>query len=271
MPASRSSFETAAVTAATAYRPRLDGRVAVVTGGGRNIGRALALGLAECGAAVVAADIAADDAQAVAADIEAAGGAALPIGLDIADRAAVQAMAEAVMDRFGRVDILINNAALFSALGYRDFWDIPEDEWDRVIETNVTGTFNCVRAVEGAMRAAGWGRIVNVSSGTVRMGRPHFLHYVSSKAALVGMSRSLARELGPFGITVNTLLPGVVLHETQRARLPDEYKAAILRSQCIPRELDTAAMVGPVLFLVSEEAAFVTGQELAVDGGLTHG
>jgi NAD(P)-dependent dehydrogenase (short-subunit alcohol dehydrogenase family) len=180
-------------------------------------------------------------------------------------------MIDAVLTAFGRVDILVNNAAKFSELKYREFAHIPLAEWKAVLDVNVTGAFLCVRAVEPHMRKAGWGRIVNVASGSIRMGRPHFLHYVSSKSALVGMSRSLARELGPHGITVNTLLPGVVFTELQRKRLSKEYQRMILSGQCIPEPLPPDAMVGPVLFLTSDESRYVTGQELAVDGGLTHG
>jgi NAD(P)-dependent dehydrogenase (short-subunit alcohol dehydrogenase family) len=249
----------------------LTGRTAIVTGGGRNIGRALALGFAAAGANVAIVDTLGAEADAVRAEIEKAGGSARAFDTDISDEVAIRATVDAVAADFGGVDILVNNAALFSALGYQDFQAIPQDEWRRVLEVNVTGTFNCVRGVEAHMRRGKWGRIVNVSSGSIRMGRPHFLHYVSSKAALVGMSRSLARELGPHGITVNTLLPGVVFTGTQKGRLDETYQNFILSNQCIPEAMEPEAMVGPVLFLCSDAARFVTGQELAVDGGLTHG
>ena len=253
------------------YRPDMTDRVAIVTGAGRNIGRSLAVGFAQCGAATIVADIVIDNARAVTEEIEAAGGKALAVALDIADANSIEAMVTAVVRQFGGVDILVNNAAKFSELTYKDFRDIPMEEWRQVIDVNVTGTFGCIRSVEGHMCRQGWGRILNVSSGTIRMGRPHFLHYVSSKAALVGMSRSLARELGPHGVTVNTLLPGVVFTSTQRGRLPDEYQKFVLANQCIPVALTPEAMVGAVLFLCSDDGGFVTGQELAVDAGLTHG
>jgi 3-oxoacyl-[acyl-carrier protein] reductase len=249
----------------------LAGRVAIVTGGARNIGRALALGFARARALPVIADLDGGEAAALAREVEAEGFRALALGLDVARPESVSAMIDAVLGAFGRIDILVNNAAKFSELQYREFARIPLDEWKAVLEVNVTGTFLCVRAVEPHMRKAGWGRIVNVASGSIRMGRPHFLHYVSSKSALVGMSRSLARELGPHGITVNTLLPGVVFTALQRKRLPDEYQRMILAGQCIPEPLPPESMVGPVLFLASDESRYVTGQELAVDGGLTHG
>lgn len=249
----------------------LTGRVAIVTGGGRNIGRALALGFARAGAIPVIADLNAEDAAAIARELEAEGFRALPVHVDVASPESVDAMIDVALRALGRVDILVNNAAKFSELEYREFARIPLDEWKAVLDVNVTGTFLCVRAVEPHMRTAGWGRIVNVASSSVRMGRPHFLHYVSSKSALIGMGRSLARELGPFGITVNTLLPGVVFTELQRQRLPEDYQRMILAGQCIPEPLPPDAMVGPVLFLASEESRYVTGQELAVDGGLTHG
>lgn len=247
------------------------GRVALVTGGARNIGRACIERFVDAGARVVIGDLLADQAKALAAEIESAGGEALGCALDIADRASVEACIAQARERFGRVDILVNNAALFSALGYQDFDRIPFEEWERVIHTNITGTFHCVRAVTPDMKSSGWGRIVNVSSGTYRMGRPQFLHYVTSKASLAGMSRSLARELGPHGVTVNTVLPGVVLHGIQSERLPEHYKQMILGMQCIPEALDCDAIANAVAFLCSEAARFVTGQELAIDGGLTHG
>lgn len=247
------------------------GRIALVTGGARNIGRACALRLAQSGARVAIGDLLVEQASELAAEIVAAGGQAIACALDIADRASVQACIDDIEARLGGVDILVNNAALFSALGYQDFDRIPFEEWDRVIHTNITGTFHCVRAVTSGMKARGWGRIVNVSSGTYRMGRPHFLHYVTSKASLAGMSRSLARELGSHGVTVNTVLPGVVLHGLQSSRLPDSYKQMILSMQCVPEALDCDAIANAVTFLSSEAARFITGQELAIDGGLTHG
>jgi 3-oxoacyl-[acyl-carrier protein] reductase len=249
----------------------LQGRVALVTGGGRNIGRALAFGFARAGATPVIADLNPDDAEAIASEIEREGFRALPVRVDVASADSVAAMIAAALAAFGRIDILVNNAAKFSELQYREFARIPLEEWKAVLDVNVTGTFLCVRAVEPHMRKAGWGRIVNVASASIRMGRPNFLHYVSSKSALVGMSRSLARELGPYGITVNTLLPGVVFTELQRQRLDADYQRMILAGQCIPEPLPPEAIVGPVLFLASEESRYVTGQELAVDGGLTHG
>jgi 3-oxoacyl-[acyl-carrier protein] reductase len=255
----------------TGQHSGLAGRVAVITGGGGGIGRALATGFARAGAIAVVADLNGEDASALVRDIESEGHRALALRVDVASADSVGAMIEAAMAAFGRVDILVNNAAKFSELAYREFTLIPIEEWKAVIDVNLTGAFLTARAVEPHMRQAGWGRIINVSSGSVRMGRPHFLHYVSSKSALVGMSRSLARELGPHGITVNTLLPGVVFTALQRRRLPEDYQRMILSGQCIPEPLPPEAMVGPVLFLASDASRYVTGQELAVDGGLTHG
>jgi len=250
---------------------KMSGRVALVTGGARNIGRACVLRLAQAGALVVIADPLEGESHAVALEVEALGGQALPLALDIADRASVEAAVSATVERFGSLDILVNNAAKFSSLTYKPMEEIPQDEWDEVIHTNITGTFQCVRAALPHMKRKQWGRVVNISSGTYRMGRPWFLHYVSSKAAMMGMSRSMARELGPHGITVNTVLPGVVLHGLQASRLPQDYQDMIRGMQCIPESLPCEAIADAVAFLSSEAARFVTGQELAVDGGLTHG
>lgn len=247
------------------------GRVAIITGAGRNIGRALALGFAAAGAKVVVADRDHVGAAEVAHEIEAKGGVGLPVEVDIGDSDSGARMADTVAARFGRIDILVNNASRFNDLARVPFQAIDLAEWRSTLEVNVTGTFQCIRAVEPSMRAQRWGRIVNVSSGTVRMGRVDFLHYVTSKSALIGMTRSLARELGPHGITVNTLLPGVVFTEDQQKNLRPDYRSMILNSQCIPEMLNPEAIVGPTLFLCSGESGYVTGQELAVDGGLTHG
>jgi 3-oxoacyl-[acyl-carrier protein] reductase len=249
----------------------LAGRVALVTGGGRNIGRAAALGLARAGASVVVADLREDAAREVAREIESLGAHALALRADIGDAASIEAMVAEAVARFGRIDALVNNAAKFTELTYQPFDRIPQAEWDEVLRVNITGTFQVIRAVVPHMRANRWGRIVNVSSGTYRMGRPLFLHYVSSKASIMGMSRSLARELGPDGITVNTVLPGVVFTDIQKGRLPEDYQRMILSAQCIPEALEPDALAGPIVFLCSEASRFVTGQELAVDGGLTHG
>lgn len=246
-------------------------RVAIVTGGGRNIGRAIALAFAARRDRVVVADLDADNARGVAREIESAGGQAIGVAVDIGNSGSVAAMTDTVRQRFGGADILVNNASRFNDLHRVPFQEIAMEEWRSVMDVNVTGTFACIKAVEAGMRDRKWGRIVNVSSGTVRMGRPDFLHYVTSKSALIGMSRSLARELGPHGITVNTLLPGVVFTADQRRTLKPDYQDMILKAQCIPEIIAPESMAGPVLFLCSDEARHVTGQELAVDAGLTHG
>ena len=243
-------------------------RSAIVTGAARNIGQSVAGELVRQGWSVLVADVDGDAAVEAARQL---GSQAHGVHLDIGSPTSVDAMAVAALERFGRIDALVNNAAKFSELSYRPFDQIPPAEWDAVLHTNLTGTLYCIRACVPEMKKRGWGRIVNVSSGTYRMGRPNFLHYVTSKAGVMGMSRSLARELGPFGITVNTVLPGVVFTDTQKQRLPEDYQRMILAGQCLPVALSPAAIAGPIAFLCSEAAAFITGQELAVDGGLTHG
>jgi NAD(P)-dependent dehydrogenase (short-subunit alcohol dehydrogenase family) len=248
----------------------LNGRVAIITGAGQGIGRAFAKAFAAKGAIPIIAERNRDRGEAVAAEIAAAGGQARAITTDVADPNSVAAMAKAVESELGRIDILINNAAIFSTLEMRPFDQIPLEEWEAVLRVNVTGAFLCARAVVGAMRRARWGRIINMASGAVTLGRPNYLHYIASKAALDGMTRSLARELGPHGITVNAILPGATFTEIERKTVSPEQKQRIVAQQCIPRPEVPEDLVGTVLFLASEASAFVTGQGLTVDGGCTH-
>jgi 3-oxoacyl-[acyl-carrier protein] reductase len=245
-------------------------RVAIVTGAGQGIGRAFARALAEAGHAVVIAERNAERAVSVAAEVEAAGGTALAVATDVAEEASVNAMAEAALARFGRTDVLVNNAAIFSTLEMRPFDRIPVPEWEQVMRVNVTGPFLCARAVLPAMRKGGFGRIVNIASAAVTMGRPNYLHYITSKSALIGMSRSMARELGAAGITVNAILPGATFTEVERKTVSPEQRVRIVAQQCIPRPQVPDDLVGALLFLVSDGAGFVTGQALTVDGGATH-
>jgi NAD(P)-dependent dehydrogenase (short-subunit alcohol dehydrogenase family) len=248
----------------------LNGRVAIITGAGQGIGRAFAKAFAAEGAIPIIAERNRERGEAVAAEIAAAGGRARAITTDVADPDSVAAMAKAVEAGFGRIDILINNAAIFSMLEMRPFDQIPLEEWEAVLRVNVTGAFLCARAVVGAMRRAGWGRIINMASGAVTLGRPNYLHYITSKAALDGMTRSLARELGAHGITVNAILPGATFTEIERKTVTPEQKARIIAMQCIPRPEGPEDLIGTALFLASDSASFLTGQALTVDGGATH-
>jgi len=248
----------------------LNGRVAIITGAGQGIGRAFAKAFAAAGAISVIAERNAERGEAVAAEIAAAGGRARAIATDVADADSVAVMAKAVEQEFGRIDILINNAAIFSTLEMRPFDQIPLAEWEEVLRVNVTGVFLTTRAVVGAMRRAKWGRIINMASGAVTLGRPNYLHYIASKAALDGMTRSLARELGPHGITVNAILPGATFTEIERKTVTPEQKERIIAMQCIARAEEPQDLVGTALFLASDAAAFLTGQAVTVDGGATH-
>ncbi len=251
-------------------RPDLSGRVAIVTGGGQGLGRAFAKAFALCGATAVIAELNAQRGTAVAEEIKGAGGKALALPVDVGSIDSVSQMAADVQRRFNRIDILVNNAAIFSTLEKRPFDEIPIEEWTKVIHVNVNGPDYCARAVIPAMKAGGWGRIINVSSSTVLTGRPNYLHYTTSKSAIVGFSRSLAREVGKFGITVNTLMPGSTSTEVERKTVTPAQRQAIVASQSIPRDEVPQDLVGVVLFLSSESSRFMTGQTLLCDGGLAH-
>jgi 3-oxoacyl-[acyl-carrier protein] reductase len=245
----------------------LRGRVVIVTGGAVGIGKVYAERLVAVGARVVIADIAAAEGEALAVRLGTSGEVvALPT--DIADARSVERMAEAALARFGRIDGLVNNASLMSALARRTWLEIPVEEWDRVMAVNLRGLFLCCRAVAPAMRRQGRGRIVNIASTRAFDGTPHRLHYTTSKAGVVGFTRALAREVGADGITVNCVAPGRTLSETQIATTSPAYlQDGSDAARAIPRAQVPDDLVGAVLFLLSDASAFITGQTLVVDGG----
>lgn len=249
--------------------PSLKDRVVIITGAGQGIGRVFAKAFALAGAKVVIAERNEKTAAAVATEILKADGQALAITTDVADEASIKEMTQLVEDEFGRIDVLINNAGIFSTLQMRPFDQIPLEEWEQVLKVNLTGPFLCARAVLPAMRRAKWGRIINIASGAVRLGRPNYLHYIATKSALMGMSLSMARELGPDGITVNAILPGATFTEIERKTVTPQQKERIVAMQCIPRPETPQDLVGAALFLASEASGFVTGQSINLDGGVT--
>lgn len=254
----------------TASSSDLSGRVVIITGGGQGIGRAFSHSFAEAGAIPVIADINGESARSVADEIAAEKRDALAITTDVGDADSVHGMVQAVLSAFGRIDVLINNAAIFTTLEMRPFDQIPLEEWEHVLRVNITGAFLCSRAVVPTMREAGWGRIIHMASAAVSMGRSGYLHYIASKAALEGMAHSMARELGPDGITVNAILPGATFTEIPRKTVTPRQKEIIIASQCIPKAETPQDLVGTALFLASESAGFLTGQGITVDGGCTH-
>ncbi len=243
------------------------GRVVVITGAGQGIGRAYARHFADNGAIPVIADINGENGARVAAEIETAGGRALAVQTDVTEPDSAAAMIDATLSAYGRLDILINNAAIFVTLPRRPFEDIPLEEWRQVMDVNITGCFICASAVIPAMREASWGRIINISSSTVPQGIPGFLHYVTSKSALIGMSRAMAREVGGNGITVNTVLPGMIETEMENIGRTDEGRQHVIRNQSLHRQQTPEDMVGTLLFLASPASSFMTGQSVCVDGG----
>jgi 3-oxoacyl-[acyl-carrier protein] reductase len=245
----------------------LEGRTVIVTGGGKGIGKVYAQEFARAGARVVAADIDAAAAEENAHAIAAEGCEAIGIAADVSDPDSTEAMAQAAVDRFGSIDVLINNASLMSTLARRFWMEIPVEEWDRVMAVNLRGLFLCCRAVFPAMRAQGRGKIVNISSSRIWDGTPNRLHYTTSKAGVVGFTRALSREVGEFGITVNAITPGLTLSETQVASSSDNYLTATAAGRAIERPQVPDDLVGAVLFLSSAASDFITGQTINVDGG----
>ena len=251
----------------TASYASLAGRVVVITGGGQGIGRGYAHYFAAQGAIPAIAEIDGGNARRVAGEVEREHGPALALETDVGDEDSVAAMASRTLDAFGRIDILINNAAVFSRITMAPFWELPVEEWKAAMHVNITGSMLCARAVVPAMMEAGWGRIVNVSSGTHVKGRPNYLHYITSKSAMVGMSRSMARELGAYGITVNTFWPGVMQTEIDRPSVPRHMFKTMTRAQALPRQGTIHDLAKAMLFICSDEAGYISGQNLVVDGG----
>lgn len=243
-------------------------KVVVVTGAARGIGREFAWQLAAAGARVVAADL--SDCAETLDRVRHVGPEGIGVKLDVAEAASALAMAEAAVGAFGRIDGLINNAALYGALTGGRFDAIAEADWDRAMAVNVKGIWNCCKAVVPAMRRAGGGSIVNMASLAATYGMPFALHYTTSKAAVIGLTRGLARELGRDRIRVNALAPSAVMTEGTREFFADKLDRAlevIKTGQAIARTLEPADLVGAVLWLVSDAGSLVTGQTIAIDGG----
>jgi NAD(P)-dependent dehydrogenase (short-subunit alcohol dehydrogenase family) len=246
---------------------RLADRVIVVTGGAQGIGRAIADGLADEGAKVVIADI--GGAEEAAAELTANGGDALGVRVDVSSEADTAALAQAVLDRYGRIDGLVNNAGIYSSLVPQPLEDIDIDEWRKVFDVNVLGMFLATRAVLPAMRAQGGGRIVNIASGTPFKGVPYLLHYVSSKGAVVAMTKAIAKEVGDTGILVNTVAPGFTMSDGVLANPVQVQKLQEIsvKSRVIQRDQFPSDVVGAIVFFCSDDSSFITGQALVVDGG----
>ena len=243
---------------------RLDGRIVIVTGAAQHIGQAYAVRLAEEGANVVAADI--RDCRETADLVQAAGAEALALHIDVSDPGQAQELADLTVERFGRIDCLVNNAAVYDGLTRSAFDEVDLEEWDRVFDVNVKGTYLCCRAVVPHMRKQGGGKIINIGSSTVLMGVTGFPHYVASKGAVVALTRALAKELGRDNINVNTLSPGytesgATLHAT------DSMPPRTPRVRPIDRVEIPADLVGTLVYLASPDSDFVTGQMIVVNGG----
>jgi len=245
---------------------RLQGKVVIIPGGAGGIGTVLSTGLAREGARIVIADIDEAAATTLAQEIERSGGEALGVRVDVTDVASTEAMAQATLTRFGRIDVLIYAAAIYVTLVRKPLLEIDPKEWDRVIGVNLTGAQLCARAVLPAMQQRREGSIVTFGSVNTVIAPEGRAHYSASKAALENLTKTLAREMGPFGVRVNCLSPGLV--RTGRAEnVPEERYQRTAQERALRREMTPEDLIGPLVFLCSDDARMVTGHTLVVDGG----
>jgi 3-oxoacyl-[acyl-carrier protein] reductase len=245
---------------------RLEGKVAIVTGGASGLGKTFCLALAREGAKLVVADIKEEEAEQTAGEIKGKGGQAISIKTNVTSEAATLAMAEEAIKRFGKIDVLVNNAALVFGITRKPFTEIPPDEWDRLMAVNLKGAFLCSRAVFPQMKKQGKGKIINLSSETAFTGSRHMVHYVTSKGGIISFTKALAVEVGQHGIRVNAIGPGFTDSEASRSLIDDitkyDVKLTPLGRLEVPEDL-----AGALIFLASDDSDFITGQTLVVDGG----
>lgn len=239
-------------------------QVVVITGAAGGLGRAFAEGFAASNAKLVVADIDLAGVEKTAELLRASGAQAISVQVDVTNKESTQSLATAAVEAFGAIDVLVNNAAIYATLKRAKFTEIDPTEWDKVMAVNVKGTWLCSSAVLPHLRDAG--RIINIASATVFSGSPMWMHYVASKAAVIGMTRVMAREAGGRGITVNAIAPGFTLTDASLGLMEDAESYGVDRG-AIKRASQPQDIVGTAMFLASSEASFMTGQTLVVDGG----
>ena len=242
----------------------LEQKTIVVTGGATGIGQAFALGCAAQGANLVVADMNSADETVTA--IQQAGGKAIGVKVDVSNQESLNAMADAALKAFDRIDGLVNNAAYFREVKLTPFEEIDPEIWERIFQVNVQGVWQCCKAVMPAMRAQNSGSIVNISSVVAVAGQPGYLHYVATKGAVLSMTKGLAKECGSVGVRVNVIAPGFVITDATKNR-PVEWQQSFLKARAISREQRPADLVGTAMYLLSDLSAFVSGQTVVVDGG----
>jgi NAD(P)-dependent dehydrogenase (short-subunit alcohol dehydrogenase family) len=243
---------------------QLSGKTAIITGAAGGLGRAFALGFASRGANVVVADMNEAGSAETVALIEAAGGKAIAVKTNVTDKASCEAVADAAIATFGSLDVLVNNAAIYATIERANFWEIDPNEWDKVMAVNVKGAW--LSSGAAYTRMSDGGSIINIASATVFSGSPLWMHYVASKGAVIGMTRVMAREAGAKNITVNAIAPGFTLTEASLSIMDDAASYGV-SSRSIKRASEPDDMVGTAVFLASDDASYITGQTIIVDGG----
>ncbi len=246
---------------------RLEGKVAIVTGAARGLGKAISLGLAREGAKIVAADIDFKACRAAVKEIREEGLTAMALKIDVVEEEDTLRLAQETIDRLGAIDILVNNAAIYYGISWKPFDQISIEEWDRVMAVNVRGIWQCVKAVVPQMKKQGKGKVVNMASSVFFTPPGAFCHYIASKGAVIALTRALATEVGAYGINVNAVAPGPTMTEATKMGMSEERALKAAERTSLKRLEQPEDIVGAVVFLSSAESDFIAGQTIIIDGG----